>query len=281
MERHKQLTSVGFDEVMVFPQGRFSTTAIKALRSCSYLAAVNSTPYPVDLKDNPLQLRDLLECAVTRFSGFPLFIRRYPVGVAEFAFDLFLGKAALLVEHHSYFRSGYSPLADFVQQLNAVERRLEWNSLSSICSRTSLKRRASSGEILVRFYTDRFYIHNDSNQSQRYVLLRCFAHDDQPARVLINGASVHYKGDNDDLIVPVELDAGQTAKIRIERPRPPVAEFRRSHEPVPWLQAFVRRRLSEFRDNHVDKSPHLNSVAARVRNRLAKMRCHDSTIGKS
>src|SRR6266404_5520719 len=43
MALHQQISNVPFDKVMVFPQGIFSTTAIRALRDCGYLAAVNTT----------------------------------------------------------------------------------------------------------------------------------------------------------------------------------------------------------------------------------------------
>ncbi len=69
MNLHHKLTGVGFDDVMVFPQGIFSMAAMKALKSCGYLAAVNSTPYPVDA-DEDLALRDLLGVAVTNSRTF-------------------------------------------------------------------------------------------------------------------------------------------------------------------------------------------------------------------
>jgi len=87
--------------VMVFPQGKFSSVSLGILKSHNYLAAVNSTSMPYDLPDSHgLTLADLLAPAVSRYGDFPLFMRRYPGNLADFAFDLFLGKPALLVEHH-------------------------------------------------------------------------------------------------------------------------------------------------------------------------------------
>src|SRR5690242_8428366 len=48
MRMHRTRSGLGFDEVMVFPQGIFSTAAMKALKRSGFLAAVNSTAYPVD-----------------------------------------------------------------------------------------------------------------------------------------------------------------------------------------------------------------------------------------
>src|SRR5213075_541958 len=128
MRMHRARSGLGFDEVMVFPQGVFSTAAMKALRASGFLAAVNSTAYPIDA-ENSIVLRDLLQVAVTRFSNFPLFTRRYPGSVAELAFDLFLGKPALVVEHHGFFREGYEALAKTVEKLYKIEGRLQWTNL--------------------------------------------------------------------------------------------------------------------------------------------------------
>src|SRR6185436_17611319 len=117
---HRALFGVPFDEVMVFPQGIFSTAAMAALRASGYLAAVNSTPEPIDT-EGTLQLRDVIDVAVTRFSGFPLFTRRYPSQLAELAFDLFLGKPAFIVEHAGYFRDGYESLIEMLDGLHRIE----------------------------------------------------------------------------------------------------------------------------------------------------------------
>src|SRR5262252_284044 len=98
MKAHSEINGVPFDDVMVFPQGLFSTGAMAALKAAGYLAAVNSDLCPSN-GSGTLTLRDVLEVAVTRFSGFPLFGRRYPRELAEFALDLFVGKPALAVEH--------------------------------------------------------------------------------------------------------------------------------------------------------------------------------------
>jgi hypothetical protein len=48
-----------FDNIMVFPQGRFSTEAIRALKSNGFTAAANSDPWPVDNGANPFTLQVL------------------------------------------------------------------------------------------------------------------------------------------------------------------------------------------------------------------------------
>ena len=57
MQRHERRTGVAFDPVMVFPQGKFSTAAMSALRTGGYLAAVNTSCFPGAAKQSPSQSR--------------------------------------------------------------------------------------------------------------------------------------------------------------------------------------------------------------------------------
>ena len=93
MREHRELTGVDFDDIMVFPQGHFSTTAMEALRSCGYLAAVNSTGRP--WRGAGPQLRELLDVAITRYAGLPLFVRRHEMPIAK---PLLVGGSAVAAE---------------------------------------------------------------------------------------------------------------------------------------------------------------------------------------
>jgi hypothetical protein len=268
MQRHGDITGLGFDKVMVFPQGHFSTAAVAALKSSGYLAAVNSTPYPVDSKNGKLRLKDLMEPAITRFSGFPLFVRRYPDNLPALAFDLFLGRPALLVEHHGFFRNGYDALAEVVEKLNTMEPRLEWMNLSTLCASACLKRQTENGEILVRFYTKEFTIRNDSEVARKYSLIRPGVADDPVAEIRVNGSPVEFKQEEGIVNAPISLAAGETANVRVSR-RTPDTEFIWK-EKAGQTTVFLRRVLSEFRDNHVDKSPFLSRMASTVRNLVVR-----------
>jgi hypothetical protein len=267
MTSHRRLTGVGFDDVMVFPQGQFSTVAMKVLQSCGYLAAVNSTGRPVDGEENCLRLRDLLDVAITRFSGFPLFVRHYPDDVVGLAVDLFLGKPVLLVEHHGYFRDGYESLASVVRMLRTMEPGLEWTNLSTICSRASWVRRLESGELLVRFYADRFKLHNNTSDSRCY-LLQYQRGGESPASIEVDGVAVDRTLAAEGAVARVELRAGQVANVEVCRERGPAASIlpRRA---LAWrAKVAARRYLSEFRDNHLDRHPFLKRVVSQVRGRL-------------
>jgi hypothetical protein len=258
MTMHRKLSGIGFDDVMVFPQGFFSTAAMKALKSCGYLAAVNSTPYPVDATED-LTLRDLLGVAVTEFSNFPLFTRHYPRSVAELAFDLFLGKPALVVEHHGFFRDGYKSLAETIAKLYSLDERLQWSNLGMICSRACLKKVADNGDIYVLFFTDRFCLRNETNRPQHYVLIRQ-ASPGQDVRIAINGRHVDTAQETDGIKAQLSLEAGQAAEIRVEHDQRESMTVPRRKDRLYQTKVFIRRSLSEFRDNYLDKSRFLSTA---------------------
>src|SRR5262249_22713089 len=116
MKRHQERTGLSFEEVMVFPQGRFSREAGMALRATEYLAAVNSSCFPTYGEGELLRIADFLRPAVTRFYGFPIFQRWYAShSLIDFAFALFLGKPALICTHHADFRDNGEQIAQLAR----------------------------------------------------------------------------------------------------------------------------------------------------------------------
>jgi hypothetical protein len=247
MQWHRSLSGLDFDDVMVFPQGLFSTAAMDALSSCGYLAALNSTAFPVDAAEPPT-LRDLLQLAVTRYSNFPLFMRWYPEQFAELAFNIFLGKPALLVEHHAFFRNGYAPLAQIIERLSRLEPRLQWASPGEICSQACWQRTAENGDGEVLFVTDRFSFRNRTGQSRQYAFIRQGL-SEPGIRVTINGRQTDVSTRSDDIQFNAWLDSGEGAQIMIHREKTAVAADG-AQPPFRYRAGvFIRRILSEFRVN--------------------------------
>lgn len=262
MRDHHKLSGIPFDDVMVFPQGLFSSEGIAALKGAGYLAAVNGDVYPLTTSEN--LLRDLLEPAVTQFSDFPLFGRRYPRDLAEFAFDLFLGKPALVVEHHGFFRNGYEAIETFVDRLNCLEPRLRWANLATICSRACLTRKAADGETFVRFYTTRFHLANTGPHPQSYVLLRRHLPDRPRPRVKVDGREWECNQEEGFLKIRIFLEAGQSSEITIGDETVAGAALWRGTA-VYDAGVRLRRMLCEFRDNHVDTNRFLSGLVSSAR----------------
>jgi hypothetical protein len=249
MDAHRRLSGVPFDDVMVFPRGRFSAEAVAALRASGFLATVNGDVWPLNM---PHTLRDLLEVAVTRFSDVPLFSRRYPRDLAEFAFDLFMGKPVLTAEHHGYFREGYAALTTFVRRLRHLDPRLEWSSLATICSTACLTRTTAEGNTDVQFYANRFSMRNNGRYAQTYTLFRRIGPDASLPRVTVNGRESGCDRNEDCVRIVLSLESGQAVDIRVESGATRYAD-------KPWRATTIqnagvgaRRLLGEFRDNYVD-----------------------------
>lgn len=270
MESHRQVSAVHYDDVMVFPQGVFTTSAMEALDATGYLAAVNSTPYPIDSFAHKLTLRDLLDVAITCFSGIPLFLRHYPNDLSGLAFDLFLGKPALLVEHHDYFREGYVQLGEAVCRVNALDRGICWGSLGDICSGTCMKKTEVDGSVHVRFYTKRFRLHNDKESAQRYVLSRRICHGEVPPTVTINQCQAVWRQIGDYIEIPLLLEAGQVAETRLHFGHLRDIKSPRRQARLYDAKVFLRRHLCEFRDNHIHTNCFLNGLASATRRAFAR-----------
>jgi hypothetical protein len=265
MRVHQERYGLRFDEVMVFPQGLFSCEALKALGDCGYLAAVNTSLCASDMV-RPLTLGEIVDVAVTRFGQMPLFVRHYPRDVAEFAFDLFLGKPALLVEHHGYFRNGYEELRTFVSQVNQLDERLEWQNPATICSQACLQKATPAGEVRVRFYTNRFRLTNTGTNVRTYYLEKRWAVDGPWPGAKWNGRECPVELKDGTLSITVTLAPGESAEISVvpagqEKPRARAWKPSNGHN----TRVLVRRILSEIRDDYVETNSLLNKLLSNAR----------------
>ena len=113
MIEHEKRTGIPFDRIMVFPQGKFSNTALEALKKNNYLAAVNTEAMPVDGHIS---------------STFPFLLRYKPEDVTACVSD-----PIFIVLHHDYFKNnGYERLTDFVDELNTRSKNVKWDSVGNI-----------------------------------------------------------------------------------------------------------------------------------------------------
>jgi hypothetical protein len=262
MESQRTRTGAAFDRVMVFPQGRFSTAAIPALRANNYLAAVNTSCFPTDFEPDDLNVGDFLRPAVTRYNGFPIFQRRYPRCMFDFAFDLFLGRPALVVEHHEYFRNGCGTWEEFVAELYKLEPALSWPTLTTQLTRSCLKRSLSNGSVEIQFFTRRFQLVNREQGPGRFLLSKHEPDSAAIEEVLVDGASMPFSFEKGFLRLEVEADNDQVRNIEVvDRQQPDRA---RGFGIVHNTGALLRRGLSEFRDNTLARRPGLLKIAKGV-----------------
>jgi len=257
MEAHQRLTQVPFDRVMVFPGGHFSSAALKALKETGYLAAVNSTEFAVDCGPQVLRLRDVLDVAVMRYSNFPLFIRRYPDRIAEFALDLFLGKPALLVAHHEYFKNGYEPIQAFAEQINRLSEGIKWCGLGEVARHTSQRRLDGNGTVYVRFFSNELAVANPEPAVRRFQLLRDWDSPTALPRVILRGREVPVQRSENGFCLEVDLQPGEALELKVAAATGLLENWDAKESFAYQMKVFARRHLCEFRDNYISRGRRL------------------------
>ncbi len=264
MEQHQQTTALPFDPVMVFPQGVYSTAALRALKRSGYGAAVNTNPHPQDGGPRPLKLRDFLDGAMMAHHSFPVFLRRYPAGVFDFAVDLMFGKPVLLVEHHDYFKSGCAPLAALVAAINRLEKKLVWMPLGRVVTSHAWMRPLGAGRFAVRFWSNIFFWINSTTARAVFVLEKTEHDGPLVEQVIVNGRPTDFTLEDGKLSCAVELNSGEGVAVKIiyrETASAP-CRFSLSYR----CSASARRYLSEFRDNYLSRHDRLLAAAVKLKN---------------
>ena len=267
MERHKARTGVAFEPVMVFPQGKFSRPSISALRASGYLAAVNSTCFPTYGEAEPLTIADFLRPAIMKFDGFPVFQRRYPHRLIDFAFDVFLGKPMLIVQHHDDFRDGYRPFEEFVAGLHKLEPVLSWGPLSEQLIESCVVRSVSESSMEVRFFTRQFRFKNVQTGRTAFTFSKEEPGASTVSAVLVDSVSLAFSIENGLLSFKHQVEPGQTVDVRVVD-SPTYSAVHKRPDVTHTVNVSLRRALSEFRDNTLSKYPRLMTAATALATRM-------------
>ena len=262
MKRHEELSGVPFDNVMVFPQGKFSSESMRILKSNNYLSSVNTT---LDSVDNPdeLKISDLLDIAIMKYSCFSLFARKYPEEVIDFAFDLFLGKPIFIVEHHDYFRDGYDKIKEFIRSINLLQENIHWDGLREIIKRSYLEKKGLDETNHIKMYANECEIKNTSETYNKYFIKKKECSEVPVSSVTMNGKDTSYILENQCLKLTIEVPPKTTANLKITYKDiyPYVTEKDTLKEQT---KVWIRRHLSELRDNYISKNKLLLSISKKA-----------------
>jgi len=125
-------------------------------------------------------------------------------------------------------------------------------------------------DIHVQFFTDQFRLRNNTGQPQNYVLFRRQLPEEPLKGVTINGDLADYVQEADALRISLSLNQGQAADVKVERGTFDPVSLSLKPERTDNTRVFIRRRLSEFRDNYVDRNRVLSRLASCVRHFLAR-----------
>ena len=267
MNDHQQTTGLAFDRVMIFPQGKFAAAAMKTLKANNFVAAANSPSVPSGRAAGPVRLRDLLDVAMLNYESFPLFLRRYPRDLFHCALDLFLEKPLLLLEHHGYFRKGYDDIAEFVSRINSLDENLSWHGLGHVIEHSVLSKIGSGPDLQMKLYSHGACVANTSGQGTTCVMSKADSGNLGFEAVTLSGKPVPFIVESGAVNLSVHVDDG--AKVRLEMMFKNPWDGLDSGSRMPeHVTAFVRRRLSEMRDNYLSKHEPLLSFAYRVKDLL-------------
>jgi len=270
MDVHQKETGIRCDHVMVFPQGNFSREAMAALKAHNFSASVNSGPYPRG--ENPgLTLSELMEPAVLKYSGFPLFLRKYPreIALEDIAFNLFFGKPVLIVEHHEIFKDPES-LTQLVSRINVLAPEICWSNLQAAVENSYLRRWTTDGILEIRAYANEGKIENVSENPLRCSVEWIGLGEIPVEKLLLDGTAWH-DARTDDKGTRLSFDVSPRGSREFSVVYQNNFGLSSANRRLPWkANAFLRRRLSELRDNHLSKSPQLLSVAKLLQRTLLK-----------
>ena len=268
MAKHQKRTGLPADPVMVFPQGNFSVEAMEALRANNFYAAVNTIPYPAH-DPVSLTLGELAQPAVLRYGGFPLFLRSgvNEIRTEDIAFNVFFGRPILIVEHHQDFEHEERLIA-LVEQINNTVPDIQWSNLATVTSQSMLHRRAPDGRQEIRAYAQTIRIPNDA-AGDANCSVEWSGSFDSPALTGVDSAGrpCNFERIGNSIRVAVALGAGQPKMLSLVHAVGPTSRTL----DMKWkMKAFLRRRLSEFRDNHLYKNRRMLQAARAVQHRFSR-----------
>jgi hypothetical protein len=251
MNRHESITGICHDRVMVFPQGIFSEAAMSALKHSGLIAAVNSDVISSDSQPRAVTISEVWDIAVMGYSDFPIFTRRYPwEGIANFAFDVMLGKPAIVLIHHDYCSDHCARLIDFIEGLNALKRPLTWSSLGEVVRRSYRQKEVSPDVVELEMYGTELRIENRSGRPKRYLIRRRESEPSGIKEVRVGSEERVWNFDNGRIDFEVELDPGENRIITIrfhDLDGNGQCEETASYK----AKTMLRRYLCELRDNYV------------------------------
>jgi hypothetical protein len=269
IKSHGQRTGIVCDHVMVFPQGNFSLAAMKVLKARNFCGAVNTDAGAAG-EPAELALADLMSPSVLKYAGFPLFLRKYVRDWTseDIAFNVFFGKPVFIGEHHELFKTP-EVLTGLVARINLLVPGIRWTNLQTAMENSFLRRRTANGDYRVRAYSTVCLVDNPTGAAieggVEWPARAGFSRDNSVGKAQTDSASR-----SDEVMAPVcfTLAAEESRKIYLVCRN----EFGLSpaNRKVSWnVKAFLRRRLSEFRDNSLRKSPRALALAQTLKRHLS------------
>jgi hypothetical protein len=266
MDQHQVATSLRCQRVMAFPQGIFSAQAMASLRFHNFLAAVNTEDHPVD-SSGPIELGDLIKPAINRY-GFPLFLRKpvETIAIEDVAFNLFFQKPVLIGAHHDAFKQP-EILEKVVDTVNFLCPSIRWTNLESVVNNSYLTRKDADGVREIQYFSNLGSIENHSDRPVRMSIELPENNTFPEHWLVLNGqCDFHSILSPEDRRFSLELAPGK--RCLFDSPDAEPEGLVSTAGIASAIRSFCRRRLSEFRDNYLIKSPGVLTAARILQRRM-------------
>jgi hypothetical protein len=186
----------------------------------------------------------------------------------DIAFNVFFGRPVLIVEHHQDFEHEERLIA-LVDEINSTVPEMQWSSLATVTRQSMLRRRAPDGRQEIQAYAGTITIAADADTGRDCSIeWRGWSDSAMLTGVAAAGRPCKFERRGDFIRVQTEVAAGQSTTVSLvhaaSHPSSRSLDMR-------WkTKAFVRRRLSEFRDNYLYKHRRMLQAARAVQHRLSR-----------
>jgi hypothetical protein len=274
MRIHHEKTGISCERVMVFPQGKFSAEAMIVLQSMSFECAVNTGPYARQ-STSRLTIGELAQPAVLRYSGFPLFLRNRSAAVTrqDIAFNLFFGKPVFLVEHHDAFRDP-TTLVEAVSRINSVAPEICWTNVGEATANSLWRRRTANDEHQIRAYCRTARITNHADLPARFAVEWTRVTDEPTAKTVLSDGESTSLFDVDERRVKVVFELAPQTSRKLSLSYADNLSTLAGPGVGRTVRAFVRRRLSEIRDNYLSSNPLVLTFVNTIQRSLSREDSH-------
>ena len=262
MAAHAESTGLGYDRFMLFPQAYFSRNAMMMLKLNGYLGAASVAINPRDRRER-LPTASLLDLAVLDYYAFPLLLRRYPSQKLSFALDFLLGRPALIYLHPEDFREGFTGLIDLVHTINAFDEGIEWVSAANIIRSLYKQKRRDDGFTDIKLCADECVITNPAEAPQKYFITKEEKGDVVFEKMNLNGREAGCEIRNGVLSFSVEIPPRSRLEIKTFY-KNDIPHIIRKNSLRKEVSVWVRRYLSELRDQHLSRNHYLVTRARRI-----------------
>ena len=257
MKRHDFRTGLRHDPVMVFPQGIFSRTAMRALKASEFIGVVNSEVISADAQPGPIKISDFWSIGLMNYDNFPIFTRRDPwQGLENFAFDILLGKPCIAVVHHNDCHDRCRHVVEFIDGLNRLNARLDWRDLGTVVRRSFRQRRLSPNTMEIEMFGKEALLENPAGETKYFCVRKRESSPEQIEEIRVGIKPVDWTNAPDGISFRIELKPGQSQIVRIVFREIAANGFAEENsfagaDAVYWLKSTFRRYLCEIRDNYL------------------------------